>query len=89
VGPGVDHPRLETCDLAEFDVAAYLDPASAPAAAPGRGGGRLLGLVESPDPAFERAIAALRARGARLVDDMIDDAPHIDTLLAESDGVRL
>jgi len=77
-GPGVDHPLLETCDVAEFDGAAYLDPASATAAAPGRGGGRLLGLVESATPAFERAIDALRTRGARVTDD---NAENIDTLL--------
>jgi polysaccharide pyruvyl transferase CsaB len=84
LGLGVDHPRLETCDVAEFDVAAYLDPASATAAAPGRGGGRLLGLVEAPNPAFERVIGALRTRGARVVYDMIDDWRSIDTLLASA-----
>jgi len=73
LGLAFDHPRLETCDLADFDVAAYLDPASAAAASPGAAGGRLLAIVESPHPAFERAIAALRTRGARVVYDMIDD----------------
>ena len=52
------------CDLGNFDVADYVGPVA---------GGRLLVLVESPHPAFERVIPALRGRGARVVYDLIDD----------------
>src|SRR5258706_244447 len=42
-------------------------------------GGRLLGLVQSPRPAFEKAIGALRTRGGGVVDH---DGGSIDTLLS-------
>ena len=72
LGPTISHPSLETCDLADFDVADYLDgPGTASAPAGERG--RLLVLVESPHRRFERTIAALRTRGARVVYDIIDD----------------
>jgi glycosyltransferase involved in cell wall biosynthesis len=59
-----DHPRLTRCDLTNFDVTEYVEPA---------GRGRLLVIIESPHPAFEPAIAGLRVRGARVVYDLIDD----------------
>jgi polysaccharide pyruvyl transferase CsaB len=69
----VSHPLLGTCDLADFDVPDYLDNAPPAASASSTASGRLLVLVECPHPAFERAIAALRARGARVLYDLIDD----------------
>jgi glycosyltransferase involved in cell wall biosynthesis len=71
LGLAMGHPSLETCDLGDFEVADYVDGTPPEGSTTARG--RLLVLVESPHPAFERAITTLRARGARVVYDMIDD----------------
>jgi glycosyltransferase involved in cell wall biosynthesis len=71
LGLAIRHPRLETCHVAGFDVAAYLDPA--PASSPGPAGGKRLAIVALPHRDFEPAIAALAARGVRVMYDMIDD----------------
>ncbi|MEB3327840.1 MAG: glycosyltransferase [Candidatus Sericytochromatia bacterium] len=60
----VSHPGLTSCATAELDLAAHLD---------GRPLGRLLALVEMPHPAFEPVLAAIGARGGRVIYDLIDD----------------